>query len=252
MHGETLSDPLEQTRFFLPFSLSRAEAEKVYRQWLGGLGWFRPSDLGHASTVEKMTPLWWVGWVIDANATVTWTADSDSGARRAEWAPHAGQNEIVFDDVTVAASRGLDASETDRLIGSYELKTATAAPSADGGGVMVEQFDLPLSAARERVMAFIRSRVRERLERGIIPGTRFRNLHAAVVLRKLVTRRFAFPSYVIAYRYRGSSHRVVLSGQDPACVIGSAPYSVTKILAAVVGGVLGMGLVGALLAAIFM
>jgi hypothetical protein len=57
---------------------------------------------------------------------------------------------------------------------------------------------------------------------------------------------------VIAYRYRGSSHRVVLSGQDPACVIGSAPYSVTKILAAVVGGVLGMGLVGALLAAIFM
>jgi hypothetical protein len=249
MHGETLSDPLEQTGFSLPFLVTRAESEKAYRQWLDGLGWFRPSDLGDTSRVEKLVPLWWVGWVVDAEATVTWAADSDFGARRADWAPHSGETEIVFDDVTVSASRGLDASETDRLIASYDLETANETSAEGEAGTTVEQFDLPRSVARRRVMAFIQSRVRQRLEQGIIPGTRYRNVHAAVVLRRLVTRRFAFPSYVIAYRYRGSLHRVVLSGQDAACLIGSAPYSVAKILAAVVSGVLGFAVVAALLVA---
>lgn len=251
MRGETLSDPLEQTRFFLPFTVSKAAAEEAYRRWLGGLGWFRPSDLGNASTMEKMTALWWVGWVFDAEATVSWTADSDAGARRADWAPHSGQNNIVFDDVIASASRGLDASETDRLIGSYDLETATEAPAMVEAGTTVEQFDLPRSSARKRVTAFIKRQVRERLERGIIPGTRFRNVHTAIVLRKLVTRRFAFPSYVIAYRYRGSLYRVVLSGQDSSCLLGSAPYSVAKILAVVIGGVLGMSLLAALLVSVF-
>jgi hypothetical protein len=250
MRGETLSDPLEQTRFFLPFTVTTAEAERAYRRWLGGLGWFRPSDLRNASTMEKMTALWWVGWVFDAEATVSWTADSDADARRADWAPHSGQNNIVFDDVIASASRGLDASETDSLIESYDLETATEAPATAETGTTVEQFDLPRSSARKRVTAFIQRQVRERLERGIIPGTRFRNVHAAIVLRRLVTRRFAFPSYVIAYRYRGSLYRVVLSGQDASCLLGSAPYSVAKILAAVIGGVLGIGLLAALLFAI--
>ena len=249
MRGEILSDPLEQTRFFLPFTVQRTEAETAYRRWLDGLGWFRPSDLGNASTMEKITPLWWVGWVFDAEATVTWTADSDFGARRADWAPHAGQHEIVFDDVTVSASRGLDAEETDRLMGSYDLETATEIPTRDEQGATVEQFDLPRSSARGRVAAFIQRKVRQKLEGGIIPGTRFRNVHSGVVLRKLVTRRFAFPSYVIAYRYRGSLYRVVLSGQDAACIIGTAPYSIFKILALVVGGLLAISSIVSLLAA---
>jgi len=248
MREEVPDDPLEQTQFFLPFTVERTEAEEAYRRWLRGLGWFRPSDLGTASTLETMTPLWWVGWVFDAEATVTWAADSDAGARRADWAPHAGQTEFVFDDVVASASRGLEASETDCLIPSYDLKTAAEAPAEKNPGATVEQFDLPRSSARKRVTAFIQRMVKVRLERRIIPGTRFRNIHAAAVLRRLVTRRFAFPSYVVAYRYRGSLYRVVLSGQDDACVIGTAPYSVIKILALVFIGVLALAVIAALIA----
>ena len=118
----------------------------------------------------------------------------------------------------------------------------------DDPGATVEQFDLPHSSARKRVTAFIQQMVKVRLERRIIPGTRFRNIHAAAVLRRLVTRRFAFPSYVMAYRYRGLLYRVVLSGQDGACVIGTAPYSVIKILALVFGGALALAFIAALIA----
>jgi hypothetical protein len=250
MRLEAPDDPLEETQLELPFTVDRTSAEQAYAEWLRGLGWFRPSDLGSASRLETMTPLWWVGWAFDAEATVTWAADSDAGARRSDWAPHSGQTELHFDDVVVSASRGLTAGETDRLIPSYDLGTVRDAVREPEPGTTAERFDLPRSAARGRVTAFIERLVRRRLEKEAIPGTRFRNVDAAVALRRLVTRRFAFPSYVLAYRYRGSLYRVVISGQDATCVIGTAPYSTAKILAVVFGGVLALALVVALLAAL--
>jgi hypothetical protein len=247
---ETPDDPPEQVERSLPFAVSRPDAEAAYRSWLEGLGWFRPSDLRSASRLESMTALWWAGWVFDAEADVTWTADSDSGARRAEWAPHAGEAGIVFEDVVVSGSRGLTAAETGRLIPTYDLGTAAAAADEPAPGAVVERFDLPRSSARARVADHIRELVGERLRRGTIPGSRFRNLHTAVVLRRLRTRRVAFPSYVLAYRHRGRLYRVVLSGQDASCLLGSAPYSTVKILAVVFGGVLALALSVALLAAL--
>ena len=247
---ELPADPPEETQLELPFTVDRTSAEGAYRGWLRGLGWFRPSDLGPASRLETMTPLWWVGWVFDAEATVTWAADSDADARRSEWAPHSGQTELRFDDVVVSASRGLAARETEWLIPTYDLETAQDAAREPEPGTSVERFDLPRSAARGRVGAFIEQLVSERLEREAIPGTRFRNVHAAVALRRLVTRRVAFPSYVLAYRYRGSVYRVVISGQDATCVIGTAPTSTAKILAVVIGGLAALALLVALIAAL--
>jgi len=250
MHVETPDDPLEQTRFYVPFTVDRAAADEAYRRWLNGLGWFRPSDLGSASRIESMTPLWWVAWVFDAEASVTWAADSDAGARRSDWAPHSGQTELVFDDVVASASRGLSAAETDLLIPTYDLATARDAPDDQMPGTTVEQFDLSRSTARGRVAEFIGRLVSRRLQEGAIPGRRFRNVHAAMVLRRLVTRRMAFPAWVLAYRYGGSLYRVVISGQDDGCLVGSAPYSVARILAVICGGALALAFIAAMIFAL--
>jgi hypothetical protein len=249
LHIEVPEDPLEQTEFFLPFTVDHRRAEEALRRWLGGLGWFRPSDLGSASRLESMTPLWWVGWVFDAEASVTWAADSDAGAQRAEWAPHSGETLLQFNQVVASASRGLSGSETDRLIPTYDLAIVSDSSDEPTPGFVVEQFDLPRSAARGRVSAFINRLVTERLQQGPIPGRRFRNVHAALVLRRLVTRRVAFPSWVSAYRYRGSLYRVVISGQDAECLVGSAPYSVARVLAFVGVAALAIALLVALIVA---
>lgn len=248
MHVEVPDDPMEQTQQFVTFTVNRAQAEGSLRRWLRGLGWFRPSDLHSASRLESMTPLWWVGWVFDAEAAVTWTADSDAGAQRADWAPHSGQTDLVFEDVIVSASRGLSAEETDHLIPTYDLAAVRDDPDDDVAETVVEQFDLPRSAARGRVAAFIQRLVTDRLQQESIPGRRFRNIHAALVLRKLDTRRFAFPCWVLAYRYRGALYRVVISGQNADCLVGSAPYSVAKIFGVVCGGALTLALICLLVA----
>ncbi len=63
------------------------------------------------------------------------------------------------------------------------------------------------------------------------------NLKTATVLRGLEARRYAFPAWVLAYRYRNRLFRTVLSGQDATRLMGEAPYSTARIVAAVAGAV---------------
>jgi hypothetical protein len=229
LHLESPEDPLEQAQILLPFTVSRASAEEVFRGWLRSLGWFRPSDLTSASRLESPQALWWVGWAVSTESLVSWAADSDVGTGRADWAPHVGQKEMVFDNVVAPASRGLSESEARLLIDSYDLSTAVEADSVTEPDGAVERFDVRRSHARKHVAAVIQGLTEQRLRQGTIPGHRFRNLAVEVLARRLVTRRLGFPAWVIAYRYRGTPYRFVLSGQDPDCRTGDAPISVGKI-----------------------
>ena len=243
-HLEELVDPVEQTERYLPFRVSKAEAARALEAWLGSRGFFRPADLSEASRLEKLQPLLWVAWVFDARCEVTWAADSDAGARRSSWAPHSGAAHLAIDDVLVSASRGLSDDEVDQLVDGYRFAGLTEAPSADPRGgehcvdleaVHVESFDVQRSAARRRIVARVESAAAARIEAGHIPGHRFRNVHTSVQLEGLDTRRIALPAWVLAYRYDGKLYRAVVNGQDASVGTGTAPWSVARIAAVVVG-----------------
>ncbi len=243
VHLEAPEDPLEQTEDLLPFTVTPASATEAFRRWLGSLGFFRPSDLRSASQLESIRPLWWVAWVVDGEADVSWSADSDHGAHRADWAPQAGRTPMCFDAVVVPATRGLTADETGRLADSYDLSGASTQVDDRPPGAVTEHFDVQRSFARRHVLDAVDGLASGRILEGHVPGRRFRNLHTSMLLRRLATRRVAFPSYVLAYRYRDRLYRLVLSGQDETCLLGSAPWSIAKILT-----VVGVGaLAGALL-----
>jgi hypothetical protein len=248
MHVEGVSDPMEQTGWFVSFALEPDAARVALKRWLGSLGWFRPSDLKSAAAVESLQPLWWAGWVFDGQARVSWTADSNAGSGRAAWAPHAGQFHTVFQRVLVPASRGLTEAETDGLTVSYDM--ARGAPQPIGPeNATIEQFDIQRSSARERIaQAATANATREAVET-YVPGSRHRNVHVEALLEALRTHRCAFPAYVLAYRYRGSLYRAVVSGQSEAHVLGQAPYSIAKIVG-VVGAVVLLIVAVAMLASL--
>jgi hypothetical protein len=240
MRLETPEDPMEQTGRYLPFTVTRDQAAHAYRRWLKGLGPFRPSDLASTARLESLNALWWVGWVFLADALVSWAADSDHGRRKAPWAPHAGQVEMPFRDILVPATRGLSDTETAHLTDSYRLETARDTPEGGDVEAVVEQFDVRRSAARQRVAEAMSRLAEHEVKNGPLPGSRFRNFAAAILLRRLQTLRYAFPAYVVAYRYRGRLFRTVISGQDATSILGTAPYSPWKIAAALGGGLLAL------------
>ncbi len=248
---EQSTDPLEVVEWTLPFTVDAEAARSALRAWLGDQGFFQPSDLKRSAQLDSLRPLWWVAWCFDADALMSWTADSDLGSMEAEWAPHSGQVEMRFEDVLISASRGLSDEETSELALSYDLETKEIT-AAIPDGAHREEFDVQRSAARALVQSAIRSIGAARLERQEVPGSRCRRLHFEPLLRALETQRLAFPAWVLAYKYRGELYRVVISGQDASCVRGKAPFSLAKLfllIGLVIGGLLVVALFVALLSA---
>ncbi len=246
-HLETPEDPLEQARAFLPFEVQPHQAQQALKAFLSRKAFFRPSDLGSASTVASLQALWWPAWVFNARALVSWTADSDAGAGRSAWAPHSGQTPLVFRNIVVSASRGLTDAECATLSAAYDLGKARES-AAGPDGAIVERFDVTRSGARRRIIEAVEAVARQSVSSVEVPGKRRRNLKVAVLLSGLETERYALPAYVLAYRYGKNLYRVVVHGQDASCLIGKAPYSIWKILLAVLGGVAAATLIAVVLA----
>ncbi|SMP38242.1 hypothetical protein SAMN06265222_10197 [Neorhodopirellula lusitana] len=230
---ETIEDPMEQTSGYLPFTVTPENAHAALKQWLGSLGWFRPSDLKSSSRVQELRPLWWVAWIVEANTHISWTADSNAGSHRSDWAPHSGQTSVRFQNILASASRGLSDSEVDAISPSLDLNTVQTEPMGAEGATF-EQFDVQRSQARRHVHATLQKLATAHVRQSEIPGTRFRNIHVSIVVQGLITKRLSLPAYILAYRYKHKLHRVVISGQDTHFLIGTAPYSVAKIVLVVI------------------
>ncbi len=265
MEVEQPIDPVEQAEWIVPFSVDYDTARQSLRRWLGSLGWFRPGDLASSATVDTLHPLHWAAWVFDAEALVSWTADSDAGNGRSPWAPHAGSTRFSWDNIVASASRGLTMKETVKLAPNFRLDLAEriaapppelgapppelgAPPPEVQGAPAVERFDLQRSAARKKILESIEATAAAQLQRGHIPGKRFRNVHTSVLLERLVTRRMALPTWVLTYRYRGALYRALVHGQIPEAAFGEAPLSWARVALVVIAGVALISTIFAVLA----
>jgi hypothetical protein len=232
-------DPGEEARLRVPFTVDRELATAALRTWLGKRGWFAPKALRDEAVLESVVPLCWAAWIVNAKALVSWTADSDEGARRSAWAPHAGQVHVELGNIAVPASRGLRSGECALLAPYYDLGKAVgaSAPAITGEvPAMIESFDAQRSAAREHVQHAIEAVAKTRVER-VVPGKRYRNVHVACLLERQTTDRVALPAWVLAYRYRGSPYRAIVHGQRPEIVFGSSPVDWRKVARLAAGAV---------------
>ncbi len=247
MRLEDRADPPEETERWLPFAVTREEARARVKNWLGNQGFFRPADLQRRAKLESIKAIYWVAWVCDARAFVTWAADSNLGAGRSDWAPHSGEAHMHFDDLLVSASRGLSASEVAALGDLYPVADLEREPTPPPGDVPVahETFDLQRSGARRVILGAIERATRRRVEDLHIPGSRFRNVHTSSLLEGLTSRRVALPAWVFAYRYDDKLYRAVVCGSDARGITGTVPFSWSRV-ALVVAIVLAFVVVGAL------
>jgi hypothetical protein len=249
-------DPIESAELRLPFTVGRDAAEAAARGWLARRGWFAPPALSREAVFERrsredqddrrervadrrervaldsLTPLSWAAWLVNAQALVTWTADSDAGAHRSAWAPHAGELPMDFRNIVVPASRGLRPSECGRLIPYYELRRAVEVDQppveVDDVASTIEGFDAQRSAARRYVQERIDALARQDVEPHI-PGRRHRNIHVACLLERQTTVRLALPVWILAYRYRGRPYRAIVHGQRSDIVFGRSPLDWAKV-----------------------
>lgn len=246
MRVEEPVDPIEQPEARVALSVPRDTAKEALKGWLSQRGFFAPGNLASDSTVDTVHALWWAAWVCDVGARVSWTADSNVGSGRSDWAPHSGQAAMQRKNLLVSASRGLTDAETRALTPHYDLSALEAVPA---DAAEVEQFDAQRSAARKVVADAITAEAVAEAQRQHVPGDRKRNVRAHPMMVGLSTRRLAMPAWVVVYRFEGKPFRAVVHGQNASVVFGSSPKSIWKILGVVFGGVLVLAAIVALIAA---
>src|SRR5262245_50279197 len=111
----------------LPFSVDKKRAGEAFSTWLKKL-WFRPNDLKALAKVHELAGVYVPFWTFDANVASRWTAEAgyyyyveeeyttqENGqtvvktrrVQKTRWERAWGQRADHYDDVLVAASKGL-------------------------------------------------------------------------------------------------------------------------------------------------
>ncbi|MGV3621278.1 MAG: zinc ribbon domain-containing protein [Archangium sp.] len=240
MRVEEPVDPVELPEARVKLSVTREEAQASLKEWLGRRGFFAPTRLGE-STVDAVHPLWWAAWVCDVDAKVSWTADSNEGSGRSDWAPYAGQFQMQRLNLLISASRGLSAKEAAALTEHYDLAPTEPVPA---DSQEVEQFDAQRSVARRVVNEAITSEAEAEVKHRHVPGSRHRKIRAHAMMTGLSTRRLALPAWVMVYRFDGKPFRAVVHGQNVHVVLGESPISMWKVFGVLFGVMLALAVIG--------
>jgi len=221
----------------LPFRVDRSRAAELFRGWLSRL-WFRPNDLGEKSELNALQGVYVPFWTFDAATHSDWEAEAGTpyqvtvdgrSETRIRWERASGFLEKFFDDLPVAASKGLPRPLLQGLE-PFPTKDLLVYDPSFLSGFLAEEYavDLPdaLREARLRMEVEIHAACAAQ-----IPAPMHRNLSVKTAWSGLAYKSGLFPIWIAAYDYRGAPFRFLVNGVTGK-VSGKAPWSAVKIVLA--------------------
>ena len=227
----------------LPFGIDRDRAAGMFRGWLSRL-WFRPNDLGEKAALEALEGVYIPYWTFDTATHSEWEAEAGTPytvsvngrtETRVRWEPASGFLELFFDDLPVAASKGLPRPLLQGLE-PFPTKDLVAYDPSFLSGFLAEEYaiDLPdaLHEARDRMEAEIRAACARQ-----IPAPMNRNLLVRTAWSGVAYKNALLPIWIAAYDYAGKPFRFLVNGVTGK-VSGRAPFSVVKIAFALLAALL--------------
>ena len=235
----------------LPFRVDRNGATGKFRQWLSSL-WFRPDDLSQKSALSELKGVYVPFWTFDAATHSAWTADAgydyqvaveveENGQihtryeTRTRWERAEGVLEHFFDDLPVAASRGLppDLAQGIEPFPTHEMRPYEPSYLS---GFLAEEY----AVGPKEALASGQQRMTQELYALCgreVPGDRFRNLQVRTAWSGVAYKNGLFPVWIAAYQYGGKPYRFLVNGVTGK-TDGKAPWSWLKIGLAVAAALL--------------
>jgi len=244
----------------VPFAITDGVARQKLRTWLKSR-WFRPNDLAREADLHRLRGRYVPAWTYDADTASHWTAMSgyhyyvtewytdgqgnrrSRQVRRTRWVPSSGHYDKFFNDWFVYATRALPDHLLDEL-GRWRLNALVPYDPKYLAGYEAERYQVDLAGGWERARRGIQEAIRAACAREV-PGDTHRALRVRTSYSDMTWKHLLVPLWVVAYRYRGKTWRIVVNGQSGQ-VDGEAPLSWAKItglillILAVVGGIIAV------------
>jgi DNA-directed RNA polymerase subunit RPC12/RpoP len=239
----------------LPFRLDHGAARGALRDWVHSRR-FAPNNLKKVTDAEKLHGTYLPHWTFDAQTysaytgergtyyyvtetyTVTNNGQSETRTRqvrKTRWTPTSGQVQRHFDDVLVPATQHLTEKQLDKLH-PWPLEQATAFQRDFLSGFETLRYDIEpdtgLANAKARMAPVIQSDCR-----GDIGGDEQRVHSVNTNYQDVTYKLMLLPVWIAAYIYAGKPFQVLVNAHT-AEVIGERPYSVAKIVSAILAALL--------------
>lgn len=251
------SDAVAPAEGVVPFAVTRDSAGGAFRKWVRGL-WFRPNDLKRRATVHDMRGAYVPAWLFHAHAASRWSAEAGYHyyedetreidgkvqtvrVQKTRWEHRSGHHEAVYRNEIVSASKGVAAAELTK-VEPYEFTKALRTYDADYlAGFEAETHGLDADTCWQLAKDRIERAEHAACEREV-PGDTHRNLQVSTETSSEQVQSALLPLWIAAFEYRAKLFRFIVNGQTGK-VSGQAPWSVVKIVAAVIAGLAVAGAV---------
>ncbi|OQX11216.1 MAG: primosomal protein N' (replication factor Y) - superfamily II helicase [Thiothrix lacustris] len=256
----------EQARLFqpkslLPFLITEKDARAAFDKWIGGL-WFAPSALKNkAKRDEKLLGIYIPYWTYDSHTDSYYRGERGviyyerqmvtvmvngqprqqvQNVPRVRWTPVSGRVRLFFDDVLVGATQTLPRAILDRLE-PWDLPNLVPYNESYLSGFQSEIYQVDLDEGFEQARGIMDSRIYHAITSDI--GGDQQRVHSLQTQHSATTfKHVLLPVWSAAFRYNGETYRFVINGRNGKTQ-GERPYSVVKIVFAVL---LGLTLLGGL------
>jgi DNA-directed RNA polymerase subunit RPC12/RpoP len=231
----------------LLFTLDQDAALASMRDWLGRL-WFAPHKLRlYARGGRRMQGIYTPFWTFDAATktrysglrgrnyfvTVQLAGGKSRREQRTDWRPVSGHVTRRFNDILILGSKALPKWIVDNLQ-PWDLRALRPYQPEALSGFQAEGYTVSLLDGYEDAKIHMDQQIKQDIRRDI-GGDHQRISERYTQVDDVTFKHILLPLWVAAYKYNGRSYRFVVNGQT-GNVQGERPWSVPKILAAVILG----------------
>lgn len=246
--------------FVLPFKLDQKAAHAKFANWLESL-WFAPSDLKRMKGYEdKLKGIYLPNWTFDSIAYTSYIGEcgiayvdnhsfttiengkevtKTTQIRRIRWSPTSGTVRNDFDDIITPASQSVPLDSVLK-IEPWDLKVLQPYDDRFLAGYQTEVYTTDLKNGFELAKKIVESKI-EKTIRADIGGDEQKIHSKDSHFTEVSFKHILLPIYISAYQYNGKVYRFIVNGQSGK-IVGDRPYSVWKILFAVLGALALVGI----------
>jgi DNA-directed RNA polymerase subunit RPC12/RpoP len=243
-----------QPKALLPFAIPRQQAQRTFHGWLTSR-WFAPGALKHlVGWEDALQGVYVPYWTYDALTTTAYTGargedywDTESytahvngkpvrrtrSVRKTRWYPAAGVVRNRFDDLLVLATRSLPYERASQLE-PWDLKALVPYDAGYVQGFRSESYQIDLDDGFGIAAGRMQPEIAATVRRDI--GGDHQRVHSMdVEYHDITFKHILLPVWVSSYRYGKQTYRIMVNAVTGE-VQGERPYSVGKILLAVLAG----------------
>ncbi len=224
----------------IPFKIDKKDAQEKFRVWIRKR-WFAPNDLKKSYGEGLLAGMYLPFWTYDTDAISFYTGEGGidrvvkdkEGKEKTvtDWYHVSGVVQKSFDDIQICASE----KEKD-IAGILPYNTTTnTMPFSQSylSGYYTEIYKIKADSGFEEAKRIIDSDMKSLSERDILRSyNRARSIRVNTKYNDVTYKHVLLPLWSAAFGYKGKTYRYMINGETGK-VSGKRPYSVPKILAAV-------------------